>query len=710
MTGHSPVRLLLVEDNELDAAWLIDNLRRGGLDIAVTHVDNRMDIAVALSRQAWDIVLCDYSMPSLSPVDVIAMIHGHDPDLPLIVVTGTIGEESAVALMQAGAADLVLKERIARLRPAIERELAASATRRRTYIIEAARRQADNLLRAIAANIPGMIFRRYMSVEGTVTYTFMQKDILADFIDTGGLVDPTNQMLVTASGAAMLRSIHPHDRQRYRDAMHRSATCLEPMTVEFQLITPSSPTKWLRSQSQPERLADGSIQWDGIALDVTELKAAESVRDHLAYFDPVTGLPNRTQLTRLLTDALASTPEGQRVALFCLSLESFTDLQDGWGLAATDTLLRQVAERLGRLSLPQEVLARLESGYFCFLLPNAPADLTPRLRELQGAFDTPYTVDGVQLRRRALVGVSLYPTDASDPLEMLQHASTALHQVKTGGVPFRLYVPEMTQRVLERQWLQSELSVALGQGDITLFFQPMVHPVDYRIIGAEALVRWHHRSRGLISPVDFVPAAEQGGQIVELGYEVLRIALKQAAAWRAAGLCDFPLSVNVSGIQLMRPDFSTLVLDLLNQHSLPAAALKLELTESTIIRDEEVVLRNITDLAERGVSFSLDDFGMEHSVFSRLSELPIDTVKVDKFFISQMTQNDAQAALVQAIVVMAHAMRKQVVAEGVETQEELIYLRAYQCDALQGYLFSRPVPAAEMEALLQQRHLGRASP
>lgn len=706
MRQRGPVRLLLVEDSDLDAAWLIDCLRRGGLDLSATHVDSREGVAAALARQAWDIVLCDYSMPSLSPTDVITLVRQHDPDLPLIVVTGTIGEETAVALMHAGAADLVLKDRIARLRPAIERELAAAATRRKAHVIEAARRQADMVLRSIAANIPGIIFRRFMTPDGTVRYTFMQKELLADFIDMSDLADPANHPLVTAAGATLLRAMHPDDRRHYRDEMQRSATSLEPMAVEFRLVTPAGTTRWLRSQSQPERLADGSTQWDGIALDVTELKAAESLRDDLAYFDPVTGLPNRTRLTRLLSDALAAVPAHRRVALFCISLESFTDLQDGWGLAATDALVRQVAARLQNLLAPGEALARLESGYFCVLLPDAPHDLTARLREVQGVFDAPYSVEGVQLYRRALIGVSLYPADARDAVEMLQHASTALHQVKPGGVPFRLYAPDMTQRVVERQWLQSELGAALGRGEIEPFFQPLVHPVHHRIIGAEALVRWRHGARGLISPADFIPAAEQGGQIVELGREMLCLSLAQAARWRAEGLCDFPLSVNVSGIQLMRPDFSAQVLELLDLLNLPTAALKLELTESTIIRDDDTVLRNITDLADRGVTFSLDDFGMEHSVFSRLSQLPIDTVKVDKFFISQMTRDEADAALVQAIVAMAHAMRKQVVAEGVETQEELIYLRAYQCDALQGYLFSRPVPAAEMEELLRRGRLG----
>jgi diguanylate cyclase (GGDEF)-like protein len=700
------VRALLVEDNEADAAWLVDDLRRGGMELAATHVDDRDGVVAALSQQSWDIVLCDYSLPSLSPIDVLEIAREYDPDLPLIVVTGTIGEESAVALMQAGAADLVLKDRISRLRPAIERELAASATRRKAHIVEAARRRADNVLRAIAANIPGIIFRRFMAVDGAVNYTFMQKELLADFIDTSELTDPANFMLVTAPGTTLMQAIHPDDRGPYRDALIRSATYLEPMVVEFRLTTPPGATRWLRSQSQPERLPNGSIQWDGIALDVTELKAAETLRDHLAYFDPVTGLPNRTQLTHLLTEMLATSSLEQRVALFCISLESFTDLQDGWGLAATDTLLSQMATRLREMLLSGEVLARLEGGYFCILLPNAPSDLTARLRDIQEAFEAPYLVDGVQLHRRAQIGVSIHPTDAQNPMEMMQHASTALHQVRPGGVPYRVYMPEMTQRVIERQWLQSALGLALARGEIEPYFQPVVHPGNHRIIGAEALARWRHRERGMISPAEFIPAAEQGGQIIELGMEVLRLAMTQAAAWRRMGLCDFPISVNVSGIQLLRPDFSSQVMTLLKGLCLPADALKFELTESTIIRDDETVLRNITELATQGVSFSLDDFGMEHSVFSRLSELPIDTLKVDKFFINQMTEDDAHAALVQAIVVMAHAMQKQVVAEGVETKEELIYLRAYQCDALQGFLFSRPVPAAEMESLLRRKTLG----
>lgn len=705
MRGVDPVRILLVEDSELDATWLMETLRRGGMRIDAHHVDNRAAVVAALAERTFDIVLCDYSMPSLSPLEVTLLVHAHDPDLPLIVVTGTIGEESAVAVMHAGAADLVLKDRIARLRPAIERELAAAATRRQSRLIEQARLQSDLVLRGIAKNIPGIIFRRYLQADGSITYTYMQKELLADFIDTGDLGDPATSPLVTAPGATLLRAIHPDDRKTYRDAMAQSAATLEPMIVEFRLSTASGGTRWLRSQSQPEKLSDGSVQWDGIALDVTELKAAEAVRDHLAYFDPVTDLPNRAHFTSLLTETLAKPLKDQRVALFCLGLEAFTDFQDGWGLAATDALIRAVADRLRQLMEPGEVLARFEGAYFCLLLPDAPADLDQRLWQLQTAFGLPFTVDGVQMSRRAHVGISLYPADASDATEMLQHASTALHEVKPSRAPFRYYAAEMTERAVKRQWIQTELAAALTKGGITLFYQPLVHPVRHHIIGAEALVRWPHEGRGLIPPADFIPAAEQGGQIVELGYEVLRQALEQTALWRAAGLCEFPMSVNVSGIQLMRPDFSVRVRSLLERTGLPPSALKLELTESTIIRDDDLVHRNITELASLGVSFALDDFGMEHSVFSRLSELPIDTVKVDRFFISQMTKAAEHAALVQAIVAMSHAMHKQVVAEGVETQEELIYLRAYQCDALQGYLFSKPVPATAMELLLRQGRL-----
>lgn len=704
-----PIQILMVEDNELDAAWLTEALRRSGVATQVRHVDSRAPLLAALDQQAWDIVLCDYSIPGLDLSEVIALARAADPNLPLIVVTGTIDEESAIAVMQAGAADLILKSRIARLRPAIEREVAAAAARRQSLAAEQARLQSDSMLRSIAKNIPGLIFRRVMQTDGTVYYTFMQRDILGDFFDTDNAPDVADMQgtpFITDRNTSLLRAIHHDDRRAYQEAMRRSADRLEQMMVEFRIIDHAGRIRWLRSQSQPERLADGSVQWDGIALDVTALKEAQKLRDTLAYFDQVTGLPNRTQFSRALSHLLQEAKDKQPVALLCLGIDAFHEFQDGWGLAATDALLRAVALRLTGLLLPGEALARLEGGYFTIVIPDAPEDLTPRLLQIQRGFETPLLVDNVQLFRRMNIGVALYPDDAREPAELLQHASTALHAVRSAGVPFQKYTATMTERAIKQQWLQSALGVALESGDIELFYQPLVHPLTNAINGIEGLVRWRHPEKGLISPADFIPAAEQGGQIIELGLEVLRQAIDSAIHWRAQGLMNFPISVNVSGVQLMQPTFSGQVLDLLAGAALPPSMLNLELTESTIIRDIDVVDRNIAELAAAGVTFALDDFGMEHSVFSRLSELPIDTVKIDRFFVSQMTDDVAHAALVQAIVAMAHAMRKRVVAEGVETQEELIYLRAYQCDALQGYLFSRPVPKAAMETLLQRGKLG----
>ncbi|HUC61270.1 MAG TPA: EAL domain-containing protein [Alphaproteobacteria bacterium] len=560
---------------------------------------------------------------------------------------------------------------------------------------------------SIADHLPGVIFRRVRKPNGAVHYTY---------------VSPGIRKIVGVEPEAFIRDgtlfselMHPADREGYIAATRHSAETLTPFECELRLNTSQYGTRWMRFASRPRRLENGDTVWDGLALDITDLKDAEAHRDYLAYYDQLTGLPNQVLFVdRLQQTLMQAERAGVKVAVLCLEITSLKDIRGSWGLATADAVTRQAALRLQAALRSGDTVAHAGGGVFYTLLGGLKhaTDTTVPIRKIVETFDAPFSADNREFYAKATVGISLYPDDDAGADALLRNAGTALDRAKSmPGQSYEFYSAQMTHRAVLRVNTESELRRAIDHGELEVYYQPQVHPTSFAITGVEALVRWRHTTRGIVGPSEFISLAEETGLIVPLGESVLRMACTQSKIWQDAGLATFPVSVNVSGLQLMRDDLAERVLAILDETGLSAASLKLELTESTILHDVEAVARTINLLYSAGVSFAVDDFGIEHSALSHLSHLPIDTLKVDHSFVARMTADSVHAALVQAIISMTHAIHKKAVAEGVETLDELTYLHAYQIDALQGFLFSPPVPPDEFEVLLKARTLlPRAKP
>ncbi len=562
---------------------------------------------------------------------------------------------------------------------------------------EAARRESEEMLRGIAEHMPGTIFRRVLRPDGTVSYPY----IGASAKKVYG-IEPDEVM---RDGGALLKVMHPEDREAYAESMHRSVEDLSPMEFEGRFITLGGDPRWLKTISRPRRLDNGDVVWDGVILDVTDLKRAEAHRDYLAYHDQLTGLPNQNLFLDRMSQAITQAERSERIAaVLCLEIETLRNIRDSWGLAAADDIIRETAKRLRATLRPGDTVAHVGGGQFYALLCSIEKmpDVAVPLQKLVEAFDLPFALNGEDVHIKAVMGVSAFPLDARDPGALMRNANTALDRAR--ALPTRryeFYSAQMTEGAVRRMSLEAGLRRAIEDGQIEVFYQPQVGTNDYAIVGLEALARWRRPGNVLVSPYDFIPIAEQTGLIVPLGAHVLRTACEQAQSWQRAGLKLPEISVNVSGRQLFEEDFGEVVLAILNKTGFSPLNLRLELTESTIIRNAEVVSRIMQQLRSAGVTFAVDDFGIEHSALSHLSRLRVEMLKVDLSFVSQMTSDPDHAALVQAIVSMTHAMKKRAVAEGVETQEQLDYLRAYQCDALQGFLFSRPLSADKIGQLLK---------
>ncbi|NNG23646.1 putative bifunctional diguanylate cyclase/phosphodiesterase [Telluria aromaticivorans] len=445
--------------------------------------------------------------------------------------------------------------------------------------------------------------------------------------------------------------------------------------------------------------------------DITERKQAEEQLHHLAYYDELTGLPNRTLFGRLVDQALmvAQRNEGTGCVLF-VDLNRFKRINDTLGRRIGDELLREVAQRLRATLRDEDVVARLSGDEFAVGLFDIRQhfEATTVAQKLQASLDAPFLIGGHDLRVGASIGISVFPQDGSDAETLLGLADIAMERAKQAADnPDRsvaFYSQDMNQGMQERMRIESDLRQALGNGELILYYQPKFEIVSGRIVGAEALVRWLHPTRGLVPPSDFIPLAETTGLIVQVGEWVLEQACAQAAIWQRAGVPPFRLAVNVSAREFT-PTLPARVADTLLRYQLDASWLELEITESTLMHDFERVTAIMDRITALGVSLSLDDFGTGYSSLSYLKRFPIHTLKIDRSFTTGIPSDPSDCAIAGTIISMARQLNLRVIAEGVETLAQLDFLREAGCDEVQGYLYSKPVPAFDFERSLRENWL-----
>jgi diguanylate cyclase (GGDEF)-like protein len=424
--------------------------------------------------------------------------------------------------------------------------------------------------------------------------------------------------------------------------------------------------------------------------------------DYLAYYDELTGLANRSLfLERLAQHMRAAVTGGHKLALFFLDLERFRNINDSLGRPAGDAILVQAAEWLGRKTGDPNLLARLGSDQFAIVLPEIKQDgdvarlLAKRVREF---LDHPFRLNGVEIRIAAKVGVALFPNDGTDADTLLKNAEAALKKAKARGDRVLFYTQAMNEAVAGNLTLENQLRLALENGEFVLHYQPKVNLDSGKLAGAEALIRWNDPQGGLVPPGRFIPILEVTGLIHDVGRLALRTAIAQFLSWRAAGLPAVRIAVNVSPLQLRSPGFIAELEQAIDIDPLAAAGLELEITESLIMEDVKNSIAKLLAIRAMGVTIAIDDFGTGFSSLSYLAKLPVDTLKIDRSFVIDMTAGPDGLALVTAIINLAHSLKLKVVAEGVETEEQSRLLRLLKCDEMQGFLFSKPVPGDLFEA------------
>jgi len=424
--------------------------------------------------------------------------------------------------------------------------------------------------------------------------------------------------------------------------------------------------------------------------------------NYLSYYDVLTDLPNRTLFGDRLSQAQLLVQEDQRIALLFVSLDGFKKVRDTLGHALGNQILQEMAKRL-LTNVPEgSTVARLEVDEFAVLLIQigSTEEVAGVIDSMTRALKLPIRIGENELFITSSIGISLFPDDGNDVHTLLKNAGAALLRTQeNGGDGYNFYTAGMTAGALRRLEFESKLRGALDRSEFEVFYQPKLHINTRNITGMEALIRWRNPELGFVSPAEFIPLAEDTGLILPIGEWILRTACAQCKFWIDKGF-DLHLSVNLSARQFQQQDLAERIIAVLRETGLDSDRLDLEMTESAIMKNPDMAVQTLDQLKKIGIKISIDDFGTGYSSLGHLKRLPIDILKIDKSFIEDVTTNPDDAALVMAIIALAHNLRLKVVAEGVETEEQLKFLQLLKCDEWQGYLFSKPVPAEDFEKLL----------
>jgi len=517
----------------------------------------------------------------------------------------------------------------------------------------------------------------------------------------------TGRSLLQESGDGWAQGVHPDDLAHCLDAYREAFAARRAFEMEYRLRRHDGEYRWVVDCGSPFFDMEGEFAgYIGSCYDITARKHNEEQLEFQATHDALTGLPNRNLLDdRLQQAVLVAKREQRAVAVLFLDLDQFRFVNDSLGHGVGDRLLAEVAQRLRGAVRQGDTVAHQGGDEFVIVLADVAIedDAAEVVQKLLACLHPPFQVDEHEIFVTASIGVSLYPGDGEDIHTLLRNADMAMYRAKDEGRNnFQFFAADMNARVFERLSLEGNLRHALEREEFLLYYQPQVDLVSGQMIGVEALLRWRHPELGLVPPVKFIPLAEETGLIVAIGAWVLKKACAQNKAWQDAGLPHLTMAVNLSALQFRRQDLVAGVRQVLAETGLAPRHLELELTESMIMRDPEQVIGVLRQLADMGVQLSVDDFGTGYSSLSYLKRFPIDKVKIDQSFVRDITTDPDDAAIAKTIVSIAHDMRLKVIAEGAETEGQVSMLRGYGCDEMQGYLFSRPLPPQELEALLRE--------
>jgi diguanylate cyclase (GGDEF)-like protein/PAS domain S-box-containing protein len=684
-------RLLLVEDNPGDARVLREMFKEeGSPDTELTHVMSLSEAEAYLAERAVDIILLDLGLPDAQGLSAVRRAQAAASRVPLVVLTGLDDESVAAQALQEGAQDYLVKGQIETrgllraLRYAIERKIMEEA-----LFVEKERAQVT--LGCIGDAVA------CTDVSGRVTFLNAVAEKMTGW---------SSEEAVGRAIAEVCRILDSASREPIPSPRDIAREEAPPLHSSFLLIRRDGREIPIEDSIAPIRDRQGKASGAVIVFrDVSAARAMALQIIHNAQHDFLTGLPNRALLNDRVNQAIGlSSRHGTKGAVLFLDLDGFKHINDSLGHPVGDKLLQSIAGRLVDCLRGSDTVSRQGGDEFVVLLSEVEhaEDAAILARRILQSVSDPHLIDKHDLHITTSIGVSVYPDDGLDAETIVKNADTAMYQAKENGRDgYQFFEPAMNVRAVERQSIEESLRRALERREFQLHYQPKIDLRTGKITGAEALVRWNHPVRGAVPPAQFISVAEDCGLILPIGNWVLREACRQTRAWLDAGLPLTTIAVNISAVQLRNDRFVDGVLGILDDTGLDPSRLELELTESVLMKHVESTELILNRLRAKGVQLAVDDFGTGYSSLSYLRKFSIDTLKIDQTFVRQITTSPEETTIVAAVISMGRSLKLRVVAEGVETEAELAFLRAQQCDEAQGFYFSRPVVPEQFEKLFQ---------
>jgi diguanylate cyclase (GGDEF)-like protein len=682
--------VLIIDDDPVFTLLASETLKQAGFDARIAT--NTQDALAAFEQEKPALVLLDVELPGSNGFDICATLRAMSPgvDVPIVMVTGHDDTESIAHAYQVGATDFIHKP-----------VLWPTLPHRIGFMLRA----QDNM-RALKASEQ------------------KNRTLLQALPDTIFIIDADGNLLEHVTGdeknngeslvGKQLENVLPADVVRAARLCMNGARTGELTTYEYA-VGQGKEQRSFEARLRPQ--TDGTLLI--VTRDTSERRRAKARIEYLAYYDTLTGLPNRQLFVREMGRAIrAAKRSGHLMALLYLDLDRFKRINDNLGHSVGDALLQNVARRLEQSIRPSDVvsrpdepprheqarLARFGGDEFVVLLTGLTdvAQTSSVANRIRQSLGEPFDCRGHRFVVTPSIGIALYPKDGTDIEDLLVKADMAMYQAKDQGRNGHAYYGDsMAVRSLGRLELENDLRRAVETSEFQIYYQPKLDLATNAIIGVEALLRWHHATRGWIAPDTFIPLAEETGLIVTLGDWVIRETCKQLKTWAGEGLGHLTIAVNVSPQQFAREDFVQSVLRALWQFGVKPQQLELEITESLLMRNVDETTENMKRFSAAGLRLSIDDFGTGYSSLGYLRQFPVDALKIDRSFVKDAHTSADDAAICAAIIAMARELKLQVIAEGVENVEQLEFLRKHRCDQVQGYWISAPIPVTDLEKLLR---------
>ena len=689
------LRVLLVEDSADDALLILRELSLGEYVIDHMRVQSQAEMITALS-QTWDIVLSDYSLPGFSGSLALSLLRKHDLTTPFIFISGSIGEDTAVGAMKAGAQDYIMKSNLKRLLPAVERECNEARYRMQQQQQEENRKELEARYRSVLTLAPDAVIA--LDEQFNIIVFNQGAENIFEYSAEDILNMPFSLVLPESSHQNFFN--HLHALKHSIENVENHHDCIELCGLK------KSGSEFPAEANISKFIEDNRTTFTVILRDITERKSVESRLNYLAHYDGLTGLPNRMLFSDRLQQCIyEAARQNGIVGVALLDLDRFKTINDSLGHGTGDLLLKVVSARLKDCIREEDTVARLGGDEFTLLLPviKDASDAARLAKRLLESFRTPFNIAGRELYVTASFGIAFYPVDGHNIDELIRSADLAMYRAKDGGGNgYEFHTSDMTKKAQHRLLLESDLREAIEQQKFILHYQPVINLKNKQTSGVEALIRWDHDKRGIVMPDDFISIAEETGFIHQIGNWALRSACNYAATQNAQMLTNkLRVAVNVSARQFQESSFAEKVQTILEETKFDPKQLDLEITESFLMQNPDGALKAMRSLGDMGVRFSVDDFGTGYSSLNYLKHLPISKVKIDQSFVHDVPHDPHDCAIIAAIISMAHTLGLEVVAEGVETQEQLDFLSHLQCDEAQGYFFSKPHSADSFRSWLQ---------